>query len=190
MTEITNVADVETALLKFNEFQKQIALAEAKRDKSIEFYRQLIENAREVCRKEVDQIQFDAADVRLALKKFYDANPPARGKKTHKFAGGSFGYRKQDPCFVIGDSEATADNPALLEFVKAGHEDFLRVKESVNWSKLKPELAIDGDAVYLKSTGEVIPDMKALPQPDKFDVKSPKLTNDELGVDWLKEDTA
>ena len=189
MTEITNVAEVEAALLTLNDFQKQIVAAETKRDKSIEFYRSLIENAREVCRKEVERIQFESVDVRHALKKFYDANPPKKGK-THKFAGGSFGYRHQDTCYSIGDNVADADNPALLEFVKNGHEDFLRVKESVNWAKLKTALTFVGDDVYLKSTGEVVPGMKAYPQPDKFDVKIGRVTADDLDDDWLKEDNS
>lgn len=171
MSKITNVAEVEAALLELHKLQNQIRDAEEKRDQSIAFYKQRIDEAKKVFDTDAAQLQFDIGNISIDLKKFYDANPPARGKSL-KFAGGSFGYHKQETRYKIGDSEASADNLALLDFVKNGHEDFLRVKESVDWKKLKSELTSDGQTVYLNTTGEIIPDMQACPQPDRFSIKT------------------
>lgn len=168
---ITTVAEVEAALDKLHALERQMRAAEIKRDQSIDYYRQRIDDARKIFNAEAAAVQFDMNGINAELKTFFDENPPLRGK-TLKFAGGNFGYHKQGTRYKFGDSEADADNPDLLNFVKNGHEDFLRVKESVDWAKLRNNLVYCGDNVYLKSTGELIPDMRAIPQPDKFVVKT------------------
>lgn len=171
MIPLNEVPEIEAALLHVRELEDQIKAAADKRDASIDFYKSRIDEAQRVFETDTAQIQFEIDNITIALKRFCDANPPDK-RKSHKFAGGSFGYRKQDPRYIIGDSEATADNAALLEFVKTGHQEFLRVKESVDWKKLKSELLSEDGQVCLRDTGEVIADMRAVPQPDRFFVRT------------------
>ena len=178
MNEIANVAQVEEALLVYRQLEDEIRQAELKRDQSIDFYRERIEDAKKIFDAETAPTRCDMKNIANALQRFYDENPPRRGK-TLKFAGGAFGWHKPSARYKCGDSEAGSDNPTLLDFVKNGHEDFLHIVESVDWKKLKAALVADGENVYLADSGEVIPDMRAIPQPDNFTVKTKKETAHE-----------
>lgn len=169
--KLSGVVDIETALLEIHKLEEQIQAAADKRDKQIEFFRGRIDKARKNFETDTTRLQFEIDSISVTLKRYFDENPPVSGK-SHKFAGGTFGYRKQDPRYTIGDTEANADNPELLKFVKDGHNEFLRVKETVNWKKLKTALSDDGGNVFIKDTGEIIPGMKAFTQPDKFIVRT------------------
>lgn len=170
MIPLNEVPEIEAALLQIRELENQIQAAADKRDQSIAFYRNRIDEAQKIFETDTAQIKFEIDNITVALKRFCDENPPVN-RKSHKFAGGSFGYRKPDMRYVIGGSEANSDNAALLKFVKTGHQEFLRVKESVDWKTLKTKLTDDGEQVFLQDTGEVINGMRPVPQPEKFFVK-------------------
>ena len=107
----------------------------------------------------------------IQLKNFYDENPPAKGK-SHKFAGGKFGYSKQPTKFFVDGKPASSDNAALLQYVKNYCPQFVKCKETVDWASLKDDIYVDDETAYRKSTGEVILEMKVQKLPDKFSVKT------------------
>lgn len=163
--------EIEQKLLVIRSLEKSIRDAEVKRDKSIEFYRCCIAQAHDVFRKDTADDRFQLENLIRSLKRYYDENPPTKGKSI-KFAGGKFGYSKRTPKFFFDGEPAASDNAALLEFVKNNHAQFVRTKEFVDWDKLRKNLDFDGDNVTLADTGEIIPDMKVQQLPDKFTVKT------------------
>ena len=162
--------EIEQKLLVIRSLEKSIRDAEVKRDKSIEFYRRCIAQAHDVFRKDTADDRFQLENLMRSLQRYYDENPPTKGKSL-KFAGGKFGYSKRTPKFFFDGTPAAADNAALLEFVKNHHAQFVRTKEFVDWDNFKKNLDFDGDNVILTDTGEIIPEMKAQKLPDKFTVK-------------------
>lgn len=162
--------EIEQTLLEIRELENQIHDAEIKRDNSIEFYRRRIAEAEKVFGTDTYDARIKLENLLIQLKDFYDENPPTKGK-SHKFAGGKFGYSKQPTKFFVDGKPAASDNPALIDYAKKFCPHYLRYKETVDWSKLKDEIYVEDGAAYLKSTGEVIPDMKVQTLPDKFSVK-------------------
>lgn len=148
------VADVEGILLDIHNRQQIINAAEKKRDASIDFYRQRIDEAKDICEDETAQARDDIALLSLKLERYFDANPPKK-RKSLKFAGGSFGYNKASAKFFLDGEELNADSKTLLDFVKNERPDFVRVKESVDWLKLKANLDYDNENVFFSDTGEV-----------------------------------
>lgn len=162
--------EIEQTLLEIRELENQIHDAEIKRDNSIEFYRRRIAEAEKVFGTDTYDTRIKLENLFIQLKDFYDENPPTKGK-SHKFAGGKFGYSKQPTKFFVDGKPAASNNLALLGYVKEHCPQFVRTKEFVDWDNLKKNLDFDGDNVILADTGEVIPDMKVQTLPDKFSVK-------------------
>ena len=162
--------EIEQALLEIRELENQFHAAEIKRDNSIEFYQRRIADTNDVFKSDTYDIRIKLENLLIQLQTFYDENPPTKGK-SHKFAGGKFGYSKQPTKFFVDGKPATSDNPALINYVKSYCPQFLKLKELVDWSKLKDEIHVEDGTAYLKSTGEVIPEMKVQTLPDKFSVK-------------------
>ena len=163
--------EIEQKLLVIRSLEQSIHDAELKRDKSIGFYQRCILEAQEVFRKDTADARFQLENLMRSLQRYFDENPPAKGKSL-KFAGGKFGYSKRTPKFFYDGTPAASDNAALLEFVKNNHAQFVRTKNFVDWDNLKKNLDFDGDNVILADTGEIIPDMKVQKLPDKFTVKT------------------
>ena len=163
--------EIEQKLLVIRSLEQSIHDAELKRDKSIDFYQRCILEAQEVFRKDTADARFQLENLMRSLQRYFDENPPAKGKSL-KFAGGKFGYSKRTPKFFYDGTPAASDNAALLEFVKNNHAQFVRTKNFVDWDNLKKNLDFDGDNVILADTGEIIPDMKVQKLPDKFTVKT------------------
>lgn len=163
--------DIEQKLLAIREREKTIHDAAVKRDQSILFYRRCIAEAHDVYRKDTADDRYQLENLMRQLKTYCDENPPTKGK-SHKFAGGKFGYGKQPPKFFVDGQLADAKNPALLDYVKGNCPQFVKLKESVDWETLKKNIYVEDDMAYLQSTGEVIPEMKVQIVPDKFTVRT------------------
>lgn len=163
--------EVEQTLLVIRNLEKLIRDAEVKRDQSLMFYRHCLDKANDVFRKDTADARFQLENLMRKLQNYYDENPPTKGK-SHKFAGGKFGYTKQSPKFFIDGQPASADNPALLDYVKANSPQFVKLKESVNWDALKKNIYVEDGAAYLQDTGEIISNMKVQIVPDKFTVRT------------------
>ena len=163
--------EVEQTLLVIRNLEKLIRDAEIKRDQSIMFYQRCLDKANDVFRKDTADARFQLENLLRKLQTYYDENPPTKGK-SHKFAGGKFGYSKQSPKFFCDGQPASADNPALLDYVKTNCPQFVKIKESVGWDALKKNIYVEDGAAFLQDTGEVIPNMKVQTVPDKFTVRT------------------
>ena len=162
--------EIEQTLLEIRDLENQFHAAEIKRDNSIEFYQRRIADTNDVFKSDTYDIRIKLENLYIQLKDFYDENPPIKGK-SHKFAGGKFGYSKQPTKFFVDGKPATSDNPALINYVKSYCPQFLKYKELVDWSKLKDDIYVEDETAYRKSTGEVILEIKVQNLPDKFSVK-------------------
>jgi len=159
--EITTVAQVEETLLKIHDLQKFIDSAEAKRDQSINFLRLRIEDAKSACDNETAYAREEIEALKTPLEDYFKQNPPTGKRKSLKFACGSFGYRKASTKFFFDGHELNADNADLLAFAKTSRPEFVKVKESVDWAKLKDTLDFDDENVFFTDTGELFTGVKA-----------------------------
>lgn len=162
---------IEQILTDIHALEETIRLAEVKRNQSVFFYRRCIAEADDVFRTDTADARFQLERLIGELKTYYDENPPLKGK-SHKFAGGKFGYSKQTPKFFCDGKPAAANNPALLNYAKNYAPQFVKFKEFVDWASLKKELLVDDGIVFRESTGETVPEIKAYVMPDKFSVKT------------------
>jgi hypothetical protein len=79
--------------------------------------------------------------------------------------------KKQEP-----DFQRDADK--LLAFLDAQKMDgFVKTVRSADWAALKAITTVDGEAVVIAETGEIVDGVKAVARPDKFDVKIKEADN-------------
>ena len=165
MENLMTVADVENILLQIHDIDADIAAESSKRDLSISFHREKIERAKEICDSATADARLKRSELAFQLEQYFNNNPPTK-TKTLKFSGGSFGYLKSSTKFFRDGHELNADNPELLTFAKNAHPEFVKVKESVDWAKLKAALDFDDENVFFADTGEILDGVK--PQKNFF----------------------
>ena len=160
---------IEQTLARLGELQNEITSHENKRDDSIDFFKQRIADAQNIFEKDTSAARQEMDSLSVRLKNFYDEHPPLR-KKSYSFAGGTFGYRHQDPLFAFNAELASSKNKALADKL-CDHAEYLKVETSLDWKKLKADLKFDDDGYCYLPTGELIDGLTAHPQPDTFYVK-------------------
>lgn len=160
-TQSLTVADVEDILLKIHRHEQKISAAAQKRDASIDFYRQRIDDAKKIFDDETEWARNDIAELSATLEQYFREHPPTGKRKSLKFAGGSFGFSKAATKYFLDGEELNSDNKNLLAFVKNNRQEFVKVKENVDWAGLKAALDFDGDTVFFKDTGEVFDGVRA-----------------------------
>lgn len=81
-------------------------------------------------------------------------------KRTISLPGGKFGFRKVP-------AKIDRDEAALLEFAERSAPEFIKVKKSVDWARLKKTCKTDGDHM-VTADGEIVPGVTVTEQQDKF----------------------
>jgi len=158
------VADVEEILQQIHDLDEDIAVETNKRDQSIAFHRDKIDRAKEICNAATADARLKRAELSFILERYFNANPPTK-TKTLRFSGGSFGYIKSSTKFFFNGEEVDANNIHLLDFAKSQkRHEFVKVKEILDWAKLKNAIDFDGDKVFFTDTGEIIDGLR----PQKF----------------------
>ena len=160
-TQSLSVADIEAILLQIHDREQVISAAAQKRDASIDFYRQRIDDAKHIFETETAQVREEIAGLQIPLANYFRDNPPKGKRKSLKFAGGSFGFNKAATRYFLDGEELNADNKNLLAFVKNNRQEFVKVKENVDWAGLKAALDFDGETVFFRDTGEVFDGVRA-----------------------------
>jgi len=156
-----SVADIEAILLDIHRREESIAIAAEKRNQSVDFFKSLIHNAQQNFLDETAEDKSQIEILKHQLETYFTENPP-KGRKSLKFAGGSFGYSKSQTKFFLNGEQVDADSQPLLSFVKAKHGEFLKIKEYVDWATFKTKLnADDPDNVFLQDSGEIIDGLRA-----------------------------
>ena len=95
------------------------------------------------------------------------------GQKTKslKLPSGVVSLRAANPEFTIDGEPVKADNQRLLEFVQRTNPDFLKIKETVDWSALKGTLITMETGRVITTDGEIVDFIQAYQPPDKINVK-------------------
>ena len=163
MTENLSIADVERILIDIHANEKIIDEAKNRRDQSVDYFKSLIANAEKNFDSETSDARTTIEILKNQLQQYFDANPP-KGRKTLKFAAGSFGYLKAQTKFYYNGEPVDANNADFLAACKNTFDgkNFIRQKEFLDWAALKKELNFDDPReVYLADTGEIIAGLQA-----------------------------
>lgn len=157
-----SVTDIEAILLKIHSFENHIAEEKAKHDQTVTFYQRFIDNAKTNFDNATKDDRAEIELLKHKLQVYFDANPP-KGRKSLKFAGGSFGYNKAQTKFFFNGNELNADNKDFLKLcTRPEFARFAKVKEYLDWAALKKSLEFnDEDAVVFADTGEIIDGLRA-----------------------------
>ena len=169
--ELTEL-EVDEKLARLSELNAEITAAQKRRDNFQAYYRAKIAKAEQNFETDTKELRAEIDSLMTGLRRFAERN--ITGKTKHlKFPSGKLCLTKQDPNFFIGGVAVTNDNPTLIEIARKLDGELVKTKEVVAWGELKKRLEVDDDGnVCVKETGEVIPDMRARIEPDKFSVKT------------------
>ena len=132
--------------------------------------------------KETEPLKAELESLNALLKPYVEDylkdNPK---KRSVKLPSGSAGFRKGTVNFTFTSSpteKVDAKSELLLKLVKDHKLDnYLVIKESVNWIKLKASLNLTDDGKVISSDGEVLSELQATKEPDLFYVKPTKEGN-------------
>lgn len=166
-----NNLEADAILEKIAEHEAQIAAFEKERDAFISRYQEKISRAKEIYEESIRAPREEIALLTEQLRQ-YAAQLVTDKKRSIPLPSGTLSFRKQSPKFFFDGREATADNPALLDFARKFYGEYVKAKEYVDWAKFKGQLIIDGDNVMFAETGEIIDGLRAQILPDKFTIKT------------------
>lgn len=116
-------------------------------------------------REEVESIDKDIEFFTSLLRPFAAEQLKGKKTKTMKLPSGSCSFRK-------GSTVYKMDGAALLEHVRATFPEYLKVKESVDWSGFKKTLTRTEDGRLITSDGEVLDCVTCEQEADDFIVKT------------------
>jgi phage host-nuclease inhibitor protein Gam len=140
---ITSDAQAKWALTKIKE-------ARADRDFWVNWYNQKIKEVKE-------QTDYNTANLEAALAAYFDTVPHRKTdtQEIYDLPGGKLVLKLQNP-------EFKRDDDKVIEWLKKnGGNQFIKVKEELNWSALKDATAVlDGHIVYgdeVTEDGEIVP---------------------------------
>ena len=140
---ITSDAQAKWALTKIKE-------ARADRDFWVNWYNQKIKEVKE-------QTDYNTANLEAALAAYFDTVPHRKTdtQEIYDLPGGKLVLKLQSP-------EFKRDDDKVIEWLKKnGGNQFIKVKEELNWSALKDATAVlDGHIVYgdeVTEDGEIVP---------------------------------
>ena len=113
----------------------------------------------------VEEQENRKASFEMLLRPYAEKQLEGSKLRSIKLPNGTVGFRKAQP-------SVERDDTKLLQFAKSSLPEFVKVKESVDWSGMKKELILSGDT-YVTKDGEVVDGVKVTPAgPDNFYVKA------------------
>lgn len=100
------------------------------------------------------------------LRPFAETALAGDKKRSLTLPVGTIGFRKGQPKFEVNE-------PELLAYVKENAVSYVKIKESVDWSNFKKDMALQADPEGRAITrdGEIVPGVAATPGEDQFYVK-------------------
>lgn len=147
---------------------KKIREARADRDRMVEWYK----NAIETIKRQTDANTFS---LEQKLREYF-MTVPHRNTKTEEsytFPGGKLMFKKQEP-------EYKRDEDTVIAWLKeSGNEQFVKVKEELDWSALKAACGtVNGQLIAGETVNEdgeivqvVVPGVEVVEREPKFVVK-------------------
>lgn len=131
----------------------------------IEFYVAQTDKVKDKCERRIQFFEYK-------LMQYFGSVPHKQTKtqESYQLPSGKLVLKKQAP-------EWEHDDEKLLPWIKDNYEgDFIKVKESINWSALKKAFQEDEciDTAYgglMTDAGEIIPGIRIVDRPEKFVVE-------------------
>lgn len=164
--------EVEELLSRLGELNANIAAAKERCNAFVNHYTAKIERAQSLFTAETAGDRAEIADITARLERYTLSHITGK-KRSIQLPSGSLQLTRQQPKFIIGGQSAANNNPALIELARRLDTELVKVTETADWAELKKRLKTDDEGnVYLKDTGEILSDMRAEVQPDKFTVKT------------------
>lgn len=171
LPELTEL-EVEELLSRLGEINTSVASAKERCNAFVSHYTAKIERANKLFEAETAADRAEIAAITAKLERYALSHITGK-KRSIQLPSGSLQLTKQQPKFFIGSLSAANNNPALIELARRIDTELVKVSETADWAKLKTRLKTDDEGnVYLKDTGELVPDMRAEFQPDKFTAKA------------------
>lgn len=167
--ELTEL-EVEERLERLSELNEKIADAQKRRDTFQNHYRQKIARADDIFEQETEHLRAEIDSLTAGLRRFAEMNITSK-KRSMKFPSGTLSFTKQQPQFFIDGVAVTNDNPKLIEIARKIDADLIATKEIAKWGELRRRLVVEGQTVYVKDTGEILTELRARTEPDKFSAK-------------------
>ncbi|MBR3747136.1 MAG: host-nuclease inhibitor Gam family protein [Selenomonadaceae bacterium] len=161
--------EVEERLERLHELNAEIAAAQKRRDAFQMHYHLKIAKAEDNFQADTKEIRAEIDSLTDELRRYAETHITGK-RKSIKFPSGTLSLTKNTPNFFIDGTPVTNDNPKLIELVRRLDENLIATKEIAKWGEFKKRLVVDGNTVLLEETGEVIPDLRARTEPDKFSV--------------------
>lgn len=125
----------------------------------IEFYVAQTDKVKDKCERRIQFFEYK-------LMQYFGSVPHKQTKtqESYQLPSGKLVLKKQAPDFE-------RDDELILAWLKANDEDqYVKTKETVDWSELKKTLTIVGEQVA-GETGEIIPGITVTERPDVFKVE-------------------
>ena len=166
---IDNYSKAEWAARKIIEQQRAIKLKTDEAQKMKEDY---IAQVNDWLEKEVGEAQRDIDSLSAMLQPFIESELAGKKKRSVNLPSGRAGFRKGTVTFELEGQKVDGKSEQLLSLVKQHQlEDYVVVKESVDWAGLKKSLNVTEDGKVVSSDGELLEAMIAIQEPDKFYVQ-------------------
>ena len=125
----------------------------------IEFYVAQTDKVKDKCERRIQFFEYK-------LMQYFGSVPHKQTKtqESYQLPSGKLVLKKQAPDFE-------RDDELILAWLKANDEDqYVKTKETIDWSELKKTLTIVGEQVA-GETGEIIPGITVTERPDVFKVE-------------------
>lgn len=145
----------------------QIKEAEAERDRLITLAEEQIIDLNDRIEELKNKCINDTKYLRSCLAEYFETVPTKETKtqKTYKLLSGTLIFKK--PSVKINH-----DDDKLIEYLKNNNaNDYIKIKESIDWAEFKKNLTIEGDNVIDIDTGEIIEACKVEDVPATFNIK-------------------
>lgn len=136
-------------------------IKEAKADK--EFWKDFYDQQYRAVTESADAT---ITNMESLLHEYFETRPHKKTatQESYPLPSGKLVCKKQEPTFDRKDDE-------VIDWLKKnGAENFVKVKEELDWSGLKKTVTVVGDGVAT-SEGEMVPGIKVIPREDIFKVE-------------------
>lgn len=145
---------------------EKVMEAIAERDRLVRIADQRIQELEEQKRVLGERADRNTQYLTGKLFDYFQTVSPSSVTKTqtsYKLLTGKLVLKKQQPEYV-------RDDAAMLAWARKTAPSYIKVTESVAWGELKKVTSLDGKAVVLTDTGEVVQGVVAMERPDVFEV--------------------
>ena len=146
---------------------KKIAAAKAEAKRMEDLCKEEIRFYEEQAKTAIRNCDFETAPLLNKLREYFATVQPKEGKT-------QFSYRLPSGSLVLKKARkklSYTDESLLLDWARCQAPDCIRVQESIKKDDLKARIDFSGDFPVFTDTGEIVPGMELINEPETFEVK-------------------